>query len=406
MRRCCILPTVSLSGIKTYWDRLLCMPHGINTLSVRSVSLRRVRIDRTALSTSGEPTDSGFRVRIVSGAEVLTVGRKTPLTGSRATLLVRFAVVLIIFLCAQAQATAAHYYEDMICGAELSRPDRNPALHEQTISRQGGTIAYYRFGHGSPVVLITGYRASISEWNTYFLGALARNHEVVVFENRGIGRSTSGTEEYRIKDMADDAAWLISSLKLQNTTVAGWSLGGAVAQRLAIDHPRLVTRLVLISTLPAGKTAISPSPDVMRILSGEGLGYFAKVMELLFPASSPRAKQCFLKDMFLPVDYVPSAISSTATHAQKKIMEEWKHDNQAFRVLRTLSTPVQILTGNEDAVIPAANSVMLKSVLPHATLTEIDRAGHAMMYQYPCQLAQHIEEFIQGFEGQPYENVR
>lgn len=325
----------------------------------------------------------------------LTAGRKTPVTDSRATLLVRVAVVLIIFLCVNAQATAVHYSEDIVCGAELHRPDKNPALHEQTISRRGGTIAYYRFGHGSPVVLITGYRASISEWNTYFLGALARNHEVVVFENRGIGRSVSGTEEYRIKDMADDTAWLISSLKLQNTTVAGWSMGGAVAQRLAIDHPQLVTRLVLISTLPAGKTATPPAPDVMRILSGDSPGHFAKVMELLFPvSSSSRAKQCFLKDMFLPVDYVPPAISATVTHAQKKIMEEWEQDNQAFRALRTLPMPVQVLTGNEDAVISAANSVILGSVLPHTTVTEIDRAGHAMMYQYPRQLAKHIEEFI------------
>src|SRR5262245_55796758 len=109
---------------------------------------------------------------------------------------------------------AAAFAENMACGANTSRPDHDPGMHQQIAQTKNGPIGYYRFGHGKPLVLITGYRATLSEWNSYFLGALASEHEVIVFDNRGIGESKGDVTDYRIADAAGDTANLIRALGL------------------------------------------------------------------------------------------------------------------------------------------------------------------------------------------------
>jgi pimeloyl-ACP methyl ester carboxylesterase len=285
--------------------------------------------------------------------------------------------------------------EDMICGADLPRPDRDVGLHEQIAHTANGTVGYYRFGHGSPIVLITGYRASMAEWNAYFLGELAKTHDVIIFDNRGIGQSKANGKDYRVEDLARDTAALIRTLNLNKPTVVGWSMGGIVAQQLALDEPALVGRLVLMSSMPAGSRAAPPPPRVERILSGEGKGHFENVMEVLFPRSiDQQAKQCFIGDMFAPRDYAAPKIPEAVTQAQDEILRRWKQDENAFDRSQRISVPTLVLTGTDDKVLLPRNSLVLSQSLPHATLVEVEAGGHAMMYQYPGQLARRIDEFI------------
>jgi pimeloyl-ACP methyl ester carboxylesterase len=294
-----------------------------------------------------------------------------------------------------AQATPVVYREEMLCGSDSLRPDRHLALQEQVLKTSSGSIGYFRFGKGSPIVLITGYRATMAEWNTYFLSELAKSHEVIVFDNRGVGLSLANNAGYRVEDLASDTASLIKDLNLQNVTVLGWSMGGAIAQQLAIDHPALVSRLVLMSSLPPGQRSVPVSAEVDRTLAGGGSGHFQRVMAVLFPKpAQQKAVECFVGDMFTPHGYAEPSITLAVTDAQNSMLMRWQQDDHAFRALRQVALPVLVMTGTDDAVLSPVNSTILSQTLPHAVLMQVEAGGHAMMYQYPYSLADRINAFI------------
>jgi pimeloyl-ACP methyl ester carboxylesterase len=294
-----------------------------------------------------------------------------------------------------AYAGTAAWQDEMRCGSDTFRQDREAGLKERVLETPNGSIGYFQFGHGSPIVLITGYRASMAEWNAYFLSDLAKHHEVVVFDNRGIGQSQMRGTRYSVRDLASDTAALIRGLHLKNATVLGWSMGGIIAQQLAIDEPSLISKLILLSSMPPGPRAALPPTDVDQALSGSGSEHFDRVMEVLFPASAlPSAKACFVRDMFAPVGYAEPHITGAVTHAQDNILQRWKQDNQALRGLDRVTVPTLILVGTGDRVLRPRNSVVLSHILPDATLVEVRAGGHAMMYQYPHQLVDRIVRFI------------
>ena len=146
-----------------------------------------------------------------------------------------------------------------------------------------GDIAYYRFGRGTPIVLQTGFRATMAEWDAAFLTDLARRHEVIVFDNRGIGRSEPAASSFSARDMTLDAAALIDTLHLSDVTFVGWSMGGAIAQQLAFDPPLAVRRIVLMSAPAPGSLGVPVTPDVEATLSGKPGTSFMDVMRVLFP---------------------------------------------------------------------------------------------------------------------------
>ncbi|KAA3532621.1 alpha/beta hydrolase [Pseudomonas sp. ST1] len=305
------------------------------------------------------------------------------------------AVVLSFYGGLSARAGSVDYPDSMVCGTYKLRPDKIASVREQIINTSNGSIAYYRFGHGSPIVFLTGYRATISEWNVYFLETLAERHEIIVYDNRGVGRSISAAVRYGIKDMADDAAKLISSLGLRDVTVVGWSMGGAVAQQLALDAPQDVRRLVLINAMAPGRLGEGPPPSVIRTLSGEGPTHFSAVMRLLFPEPAVhRAEKCFIQDMFSPQGYQPASVSASAAQAQEEIMRKWLRSDSVYHDLRKITFPVLLLAGQDDTVLSPKNSDSLHKVFSKSTLTSYRNGGHAMMYQYPRQMAAQIVKFI------------
>ena len=305
------------------------------------------------------------------------------------------AGLLIAQACSVTEAKPVAWHEDMQCSSVAPRPDRDGALKEEVLSTPNGSIGYFRFGHGSPIVLITGYRATVAEWNAYFLAALAKHHEVIVFDNRGIGQSQAHNASYTARDLAGDTVALIRGLNLKHVTVLGWSMGGIVAQQLAIDEPDLVSKLVLLSSVPPGPRAALPTASVNEVLSGSGDGHFERVMAVLFPPSAVESAQsCFLDDMFTPAGYAEPAVPANVTRAQETLMQRWKQDSRALRQLDRVTVPTLVLAGTNDQVLWPRNAVLLSHALPYATLVEVNNGGHAMMYQYPYQLAGRIDTFI------------
>jgi pimeloyl-ACP methyl ester carboxylesterase len=304
-------------------------------------------------------------------------------------------MALLVCITVPAHAAPVAWKEDMVCGKDPQRPDHQPGLAQRYVVTPNGAIAYYSFGQGNPIVLVTGYRATIANWNAYFLGELAKHHRVIVLDNRGIGGSVSQATRYGMADLARDTLTLIQTLKLRDVTLVGWSMGGMVAQTLLMQHPDRIRDAVLMNTAPPGHGGDAVPADVMRILSGAPGTTFGQVMSVLFPANvEEQAEQCFARDMFKPADYGPVRVPAQVAQSQDALLGEWSADKQAFRRLRGIKVPVLVLSSQNDAVLAPANAAALNKAIPRSSLVEASDAGHAMMYQYPRALAQRIIKFI------------
>jgi hypothetical protein len=106
-------------------------------------------------------------------------------------------------------------------------------------------IAYKTFGKGDPILLINGYSFAMDSWDPTLLETLASNHTVIVFNNRGTGNTTSGSEQFSIEQFANDTAGLLEALNINKADVLAWSMGGRIAQELTLNYPDGVGKLIL-----------------------------------------------------------------------------------------------------------------------------------------------------------------
>ena len=165
----------------------------------------------------------------------------------------RFPVSAMLAVCCAAAALAG-------CGSGSGSPDVLTAP-TQVVRTSAGTVAYRELGRGPALLLITGAGASMDFWPPSFVDALAAHHTVVVFDNAGIGRTSavSAPASLSIPAMASQTSALISALRLRRPAVLGWSMGGMIAQALAVSHPAQVSRLILAATtVGTGKAAAPP----------------------------------------------------------------------------------------------------------------------------------------------------
>src|SRR5579871_2255142 len=162
-----------------------------------------------------------------------------------------FSLFLFIFISA---CTPHRQYENL------------KQVSPQYVTIQNGHLEYYRFGNGSPIVLITGYVTDITSWDRQFLATLAAQHQLIVFNNRNVGGSYVQSNHYASRDLANDTYQLIEKLHLKKPAVLGISMGGMIAQQLAIMYPDKLGQLILINTAIAGTQSIRPNPDTEKIM--------------------------------------------------------------------------------------------------------------------------------------------
>ena len=167
----------------------------------------------------------------------------------------RSSIGQMLAVCCAAAALAG-------CGSGSSGPDVLTApVH--VVRTTDGTVAYRELGSGPALLLIIGADASMDDWPPSFVDALAAHHEVVVFDNAGVGRTSavSATASLSITAMASQTSALISALRLRRPAVLGWSMGGMIAQALAVSHPAQVSRLILAATAVGTGKAVPLPPS-------------------------------------------------------------------------------------------------------------------------------------------------
>ena len=257
----------------------------------------------------------------------------------------------------------------------------------------GTQIAYRRIGNGRPLLVLNGFGATSSDWDPLFIHGLASYNELILLDNRGIGSSTDDGKPFDIARLADDAAHVIETLGFERISILGWSMGGFIAQTLALQHPNRVNKLILLSTDPGGSEADLASSGVWSQLvdtSGTPHDQAKRLLSLLFPDD---VAESFYRKFGDIVAAARAGLSPDLINRQAAAMDEW-HRNGAGDRLRGINAPVLIATGSEDVVIPPSNALKLVNVIPNAWLAQFPHGGHAFMAQYPRQLADLINCFL------------
>jgi pimeloyl-ACP methyl ester carboxylesterase len=245
-----------------------------------------------------------------------------------------------------------------------------------------GAVGYRIVGTGPPLVLIMGYGEPMEDWDPRLVHALALHNRVVMFDNAGVGQTQQLPPPYSIDAMAGQTSALITALRLGRPDVLGWSMGGMIAQALAVLHPAQVRRMVLCATNPGNGQAVVPSATARQDTSD-------------FPGNQAAAANAFKAAV---AEYPPAPAVSSATKGVQgfAISDWWTGSDAAGHQVARIAVPTLIADGTDDQVAPVANDRILARLIPGARLVLYPDAGHAFLFQDWTRFASLVESFLTG----------
>jgi pimeloyl-ACP methyl ester carboxylesterase len=254
----------------------------------------------------------------------------------------------------------------------------------QTISAGGVRFAYRQLGPstGVPVVFLTHLAAVLDNWDPRVVDGIASKHRVITFDNRGVGAS-SGSTPTTIEEMASDAVTFIRALGFDQVDLFGFSMGGMIAQVIAQQEPRLVRRMILAGTGPAGGDGIDKVTRISYLDTARGLLTRRDPKQFLFFTRTPngrRAGQEFLARLEERTNDRDTAISLRSFRAQLKAIHRWAQQQHAD--LTSIHQPVLVMNGESDRMVPTKNTVDLDRRLPNSQLVVYPDAGHGGVFQF------------------------
>jgi pimeloyl-ACP methyl ester carboxylesterase len=266
----------------------------------------------------------------------------------------------------------------------------------QTITAGGVEFAYRQLGRstGVPVVFLTHLGAVLDNWDPRVVDGIAAKHRVITFDNRGVGAS-SGSTPTSIEEMASDAVTFIRALGLDQVDLFGFSLGGMIAQLVAQEEPRLVRKMIIAGTGPAGGEGIDKVTRVTYLDITRGLLTRQDPKQFLFFTRTPngrRAGKEFLARLEERTDHRDKAISVRSFRAQLKAIHRWGEQQPAD--LSGIYQPVLVMNGESDRMVPTKNTVDLDRRLPNSQLVVYPDAGHGGVFQFHEDFVKRALEFL------------
>jgi 3-oxoadipate enol-lactonase len=251
------------------------------------------------------------------------------------------------------------------------------ALSASGVAENDGTwISWRAYGEGDPVLMIMGFMGSSRAWFR-MLPHIARGHRAIVFDNRGTGDSDRPRGLFTMDDLVGDAIAVLDSAGEESAHVLGVSMGGMIAQHLALGHPDRVRSLALCCTHPGtdrggGRLPWRMAASIaLRPFVGPG-GTFRIVAPLLYSERTRTERRDRLDD-----DLRMRAAEITPAHtALGQGAAIFRHDTR--KRLADLRMPVLIVHGEEDRLVPVSNAYELARLIPHAELETVPNAGHLL----------------------------
>lgn len=275
--------------------------------------------------------------------------------------------------------------------------DTHVTAPTQYVEVDGDRFAYRRWGKpsGVPIFLVQHLRGGMDNWDPLLTDGLAEGREVILFNGRGIA-SSSGTPRNRMEDMADDIAAVIRALGLEQVDLLGFSIGGWQAEEVALRHPELVRKLLLVGTgLRGGDSTMDPKvPEVAT----NPVPTVEDFLFLFFGRSEAavEAGRAFWERRHQRVDQDPPSsleVAQAQLEAVAAYAEPLPGENP-YAYLNAITQPTLVLNGTNDVMIASINSWHLAQNIPNAQLLIYPDAGHGAHFQYPERFLKHALQFL------------
>ena len=264
-------------------------------------------------------------------------------------------------------------------------------------------FAYRRFGKpdGVPLVFMQHFRGGMDHWDPAVTDGFAEHRPIILFDNAGVAASTGETPG-TIDAMADHAADFIGALGLANVDLLGFSIGGYIAQTLALRRPELIRRLILAGTGPrAGEPPQDPKYGAYGASTDPETGELPieAFLYLFFRPSetSQAAARAFWARRHMRERDVDPPTSAQTMAAQRAAITEWRQPRgERFAELKAINQPTLVVNGHNDLMVPTINSFSLSQSIPNAQLIIYPDAGHGALFQVPALFVAHAEMFLNG----------
>jgi pimeloyl-ACP methyl ester carboxylesterase len=260
--------------------------------------------------------------------------------------------------------------------------------------------AYRRFGAGSglPLLCLQHFTGTMDNWDPAVTDPLASEREVILFESAGIGRS-SGSVPNTIAGMASHASAFLDGLGIGTCDVLGFSLGGMVAQQMALERPTIFRRMMLVGTAPRGGEDIMhlEKPSLAKPLRDPSLQGYAVLQKIFFAPtkSSQAAGAAFIERLMQRREDREPVSGPAVAQAQMAAFREWEQvSGERFSDLKKIHHPTLVVNGIYDEMIPVSNSYWLSAHLPNAVLLTYPDSGHGSLFQFHESFTEQAAAFL------------
>jgi len=278
-------------------------------------------------------------------------------------------------------------------------------------------IAYKMLGKGDPILLFNGASDGMDAWHPSFLEGLSSDHTVIAFDTRGIGNSTTGSKPYTYQQLANDSASLLDALKIPKADVMGYSLGSYIAEQLAIMFPDKVNSLLLVGSSCGGKDHTPKPPEFIKLQSdivNKSLNNVSisheEMKELVSASLGSGWIRLHPESLDIPANIttlqqLKPGLPPEIANNQNNVGKHWEDNpnwSGACDELAKLAKPTLVITGTDDNMYqPHVNSLKIVEKIPRAWLVQIEDAGHAVMDQYPEEIAKILNTFLSSTSTTP-----
>jgi pimeloyl-ACP methyl ester carboxylesterase len=264
----------------------------------------------------------------------------------------------------------------------------------------GLRYAYRRLGSGArpSLLCLQHFTGTLDNWDPAVADPLAADRDVILFDNAGVGRS-GGTVPDSIEGMTKHALAFVDALNIKQCDVLGFSLGGMVAQQMALERPSAFRRLILVGTAPRGGEDVMhlDKPGLAKHLQDPKLQGYQVLQKLFFAPtqSSQDAGAAFVARLMQRKDDREPASGPAVAQAQMTAFRKWEQvSGDRFSDLKKIRQPVLVMNGVFDEMIPVRNSYWLAEQLPNAVLMTYPDSGHGSLFQFHESFTRQATAFL------------